>query len=115
MKNQNKNILYIVCIFGILLFCGDKIYRIWQYQCAEKVAKSELINKRILMDTFYTEEFQRAYTAYWNSEKKWLQDQQLYNTTKSIEDKMVKDGYNYAEAGEIKNKGIKAAGLCFVY
>ena len=59
------------------------------------------------MDDFYLGEFERSFRIYINSERKWLQDTQLNNTVKSIEKKMLEDGYSNVDAGLIRNKAIE--------
>lgn len=109
--NYFKNSFFVVATIGILVLCGDKIYRFWQEKNDEKVLQERLVENRKRMDQFYMHEF----TMLDNSINKVLANPgvieacptllgSLYDEFEKIEKKMIHDGYAHAEVGRIRQQ-----------
>lgn len=107
--NESKNILYIVISFGIIIFSGIKLY----YFLGDIRMQYYIVQKRKDMNNQYILDFKRVYLTYFNSRRLWVQDCQLSNTIKNLEDRMIYDGYSYAEISEIKLMGENKARACY--
>lgn len=102
-----KNFFFVIAGIGLLVLSAEKIYQFWQLRCNERMAHELAIATRRKMDQFYIGDFELAFRIYLSGEKKMLQDAQLNNTIKNIENNMIQDGYNHAEAGLIKKQAIE--------
>ncbi len=100
--NNIKNFFFLSAGIGILIWGGDRIYRTWRD--GRELPQVVSNDNRKKMDRFYTDEFELIYTNYLNSPQLVYQRAQLNNSIKATEEKMIKDGYSYAEAGIIKRK-----------
>lgn len=103
---NSKNFLYSTLSIGILIFSFDKLYKLWKSNQDEIIQQQQSIEKRKQEDKFYIIEYQREFQAFLDSEKKMLQEVQLNNTIKDLENRMVHDGYTYAEVGAIRNQAL---------
>lgn len=116
LKNNIKNIFYCIATIAISLLIIEKLHVLYTVQSKEykleqqqKEYNQRVIQKRKKMDNQYIFDFKRVYLTYLNSRQLWVQDCQLSNTIKNLEDKMIHDGYNYAEISEIKLIGENKA------
>lgn len=112
MNNHIKSFFLLVTALGILVLCGDRLYRLWRDENilqeqltkqSEDTLKAEAaaIEKRKQMDQFYISQFELHIRRYLNNQQALFSERELNNNCASLENKMIQDGYTHAEAGLI--------------
>jgi hypothetical protein len=109
--NNMKNFLFFATSVGILVFSGDKIYRLWRAPYDQQILQEQASEKRKLLNVFYTSEFKRVSQNYIKranpfatAEDRIARENAFYTEIIDTERKMVQDGYSNIEVGAIRNK-----------
>jgi hypothetical protein len=101
-----KNLLLFSLSIALLMLSGLGCFYLWRQikvVVDEKSLQQTLLEKRKRDDELFTSEFIGIYKTYLKSVKRMIQDAQLNNSITDLENKMVQDGYTYAEVKGIEN------------